>query len=176
MLKVNVECVADLTSLALPEMLGCRLGQVVNVASVPGDLVLPTRVLYAASKAFVHALSEGLYRELRGTSVFVTMVNPGAVKTQFQRGHGPPARSPARAQIGHPCRAGSRGHSSRAAPAAENDHLCSALLPVVAGLHAAVRLAFRPFRARAHPAAVPERGRAWQEAVGRRRRTLLYSG
>jgi short-subunit dehydrogenase len=85
MLKVNVECVADLTSLALPEMLGCRLGQVVNVASVPGDLVLPTRVLYAASKAFVHALSEGLYRELRGTSVFVTMVNPGAVKTQFQR-------------------------------------------------------------------------------------------
>lgn len=84
-LDVNVAALAHLTQLVLPEMLDRRSGHIVNVGSVAGDVVLPTRVLYGASKAFVQAFSEGLHRELRGSGVFVTVVNPGPVRTEFRR-------------------------------------------------------------------------------------------
>ena len=84
-LDVNVAALAHLTHLVLPEMLGRRSGHIVNIGSVAGDVILPTHVLYGASKAFVQAFSHGLSRELRGTGVFVTVVNPGPVRTEFRR-------------------------------------------------------------------------------------------
>ncbi len=94
MLAVNVEAVVHLTRLVLPEMLARNSGHIINVASVAGDLVVPPSVLYSATKAFVQAFSEGLYRELRGTGVRVSVVNPGPVQTEFARvssGLGPEA-------------------------------------------------------------------------------------
>ena len=39
------------------------------------------KTVYPASKTFVHSFSRGLNAELRGTNVFVSVVNPGAMKT-----------------------------------------------------------------------------------------------
>lgn len=85
MLAVNIEAVVHLTRLVLPEMLARNAGHIINVASVAGNLVVPPSVLYSATKAFVQAFSEGLYRELRGTGVRVSVVNPGPVRTEFAR-------------------------------------------------------------------------------------------
>ena len=85
MLAVNIEAVVHLTRLVLPEMLARNSGHIINVASVAGDLVVPPSVLYSATKAFVQAFTEGLYRELRGTGVRVSVVNPGPVRTEFAR-------------------------------------------------------------------------------------------
>lgn len=85
MLAVNIGAVVHLTRLVLPEMLARNSGHIINLASVAGDLVVPPSVLYSATKAFVQAFSEGLYRELRGTGVRVSVVNPGPVRTEFAR-------------------------------------------------------------------------------------------
>ncbi len=85
MLAVNIGAVVHLTRLVLPEMLARNSGHIIQVASVAGDLVVPPSVLYSATKAFVQAFGEGLYRELRGTGVRVSVVNPGPVRTEFAR-------------------------------------------------------------------------------------------
>ena len=66
-------------------MLARRSGHIVDVASIAADFVAPPRVLYSASKAFVQTFSRGLYRELRGTGVRVSVINPGPVRTEFRR-------------------------------------------------------------------------------------------
>jgi len=85
LLAVNVDAVVHLTNLVLPEMLARRSGHIVDVASIAADFVAPPRVLYSASKAFVQAFSRGLDRELRGTGVRVSVINPGPVRTEFRR-------------------------------------------------------------------------------------------
>lgn len=83
MVGVNIEAAVHLSRLVLPEMLARNSGHIINVASVAGNLVVPPSVLYSATKAFVQAFGEGLYRELQGTGVRVSVVNPGPVRTEF---------------------------------------------------------------------------------------------
>jgi short-subunit dehydrogenase len=61
-----------------------RGGGIVNVASVAGAQPIPLMATYAASKAFLIALSEALTDEAREHGVRVVVVNPGPVKTEFQ--------------------------------------------------------------------------------------------
>ncbi len=39
------------------------------------------KTVYPASKTFIHSFSRGLHEELKDTNVFVSVVNPGAMKT-----------------------------------------------------------------------------------------------
>ncbi|HKP74972.1 MAG TPA: SDR family NAD(P)-dependent oxidoreductase, partial [Longimicrobiaceae bacterium] len=82
---VRVNCIAplELSHLALREMRG-RGGGIVNVASVAAFQPVPFMATYAASKAFLLALSEALTDEGRAHGVRVVVVNPGPVKTEFQ--------------------------------------------------------------------------------------------
>ena len=82
---VRVNCIAplELSHHALRHMRG-RGGGIVNVASVAGYQPIPLMATYAASKAFVLALSEALTEEAREHGVRVVVVNPGPVKTEFQ--------------------------------------------------------------------------------------------
>jgi NADP-dependent 3-hydroxy acid dehydrogenase YdfG len=54
----------------------------VNLSSTAVDTVLPTMAVYAATKAGVRALSEGLRNE-SGATVRVTTVSPGMTRTDF---------------------------------------------------------------------------------------------
>jgi len=56
-------------------------GTVVNISSVGGKVALPTYPAYAGSKFAMEALSDSLRREVSGSGVKVTVVEPGAVKT-----------------------------------------------------------------------------------------------
>lgn len=58
-------------------------GQIVNIGSVLGSIPYPWFAAYSSSKAGLAALSQGLRRELGGTGVTVTHINPRAARTPF---------------------------------------------------------------------------------------------
>ena len=71
------------TKAFLPKMLGQKSGHIVNVASVAGSFGLPGIASYCASKFAMLGFSEGLYHELRGTGVGITVVSPIMVRPNF---------------------------------------------------------------------------------------------
>ena len=83
MVKVDVEAVVHLTTLALPGMAERGRGAVLNVASTAAMQPLPGQAGYGACKAFVLSYSRALATELKGTGVTVTALCPGPVPTEF---------------------------------------------------------------------------------------------
>jgi NAD(P)-dependent dehydrogenase (short-subunit alcohol dehydrogenase family) len=71
------------TKAALPHLLTRPEACVVNVSSIGGFTPVPGQTAYGASKAAVKLFTEGLYAELRGTDVAVTIVFTGAVATDI---------------------------------------------------------------------------------------------
>ncbi len=61
---------------------------IVNVSSMGAFAPVPGQTVYGASKAAVKLFTEGLYAELRGTPVAVTIVFPGAVATSIAENSG----------------------------------------------------------------------------------------
>lgn len=83
LVALNVAALTGLTLRVLPGMIARRCGGIINLGSVAGFVPGPYMALYFASKAFVHAFTEALAVECRGTGVTVTCVAPGPVETQF---------------------------------------------------------------------------------------------
>ncbi len=71
------------TKAFLPKMIEQKSGHIVNVASVAASFGLPGIASYCASKFAMLGFSEGLYHELKGTGVGVTVVSPIMVRTNF---------------------------------------------------------------------------------------------
>lgn len=86
MIAVNCAAVAQLCHRVLPGMVARNRGGILQISSGFGLTVTPGAAMYAATKHFVSALSEGLVMELQGTDVVVTQVCPGPVKTEFEAG------------------------------------------------------------------------------------------
>jgi NAD(P)-dependent dehydrogenase (short-subunit alcohol dehydrogenase family) len=61
---------------------------IVNVSSMGGFFPFPGQTLYGASKAALKLLTEGLYAELLETKIGVTVVFPGAIKTNIAQNSG----------------------------------------------------------------------------------------
>jgi len=72
----------------LPALLERPAASVVNVSSMGALVPFPGQSAYGASKAAVKLFTEGLYAELRGTNVAVTVVFPGAVGTNITANSG----------------------------------------------------------------------------------------
>lgn len=83
LLEVNVTALTRLTYLAIPHMQDHGGGRILNVASVLAYLPAPFFATYGASKAYVLAFSEGLAREMAGSSVSVSALCPGTTRTGF---------------------------------------------------------------------------------------------
>lgn len=77
------------TLAVLPTMCRRRHGHVVNVASIAGRVGAPFEAAYSASKFAMVGFSEALAVEAAPFSVRVSLVDPGAVATDFfeARGH-----------------------------------------------------------------------------------------
>lgn len=69
----------------LPHLLKRPKAHITNISSMGGFVPVPGQSIYGASKAAVKLLTEGLYAELKGTSVGVTVVFPGGVGTNIMK-------------------------------------------------------------------------------------------
>lgn len=86
MVALNAAALHRLLVAFLPAMAERGYGRVLNVASTAAFQPLPYMATYAATKAFVLALSEALWQEVRGTGVTVTCLAPGKTGTEFFEG------------------------------------------------------------------------------------------
>ena len=82
-MAVNFWGVVYTTKAALPHLLTRPEACVINVSSMGGFTPVPGQTAYGASKAAVKLFTEGLFAELRGTKVAVTIVFPGAIGTDI---------------------------------------------------------------------------------------------
>jgi short-subunit dehydrogenase len=69
----------------MPYLARSGRAHIVNVSSLFGVVAMPGQTAYCATKFAVRGLSEALQEELRGTSVGLTVVYPGAVATNIMR-------------------------------------------------------------------------------------------
>ncbi|AOF92560.1 oxidoreductase [Sinorhizobium sp. RAC02] len=68
---------------ALPRMRGQGRGHIVNVASIAGIAPAPGSGIYAGTKAALSAISYALAQELAPFGLWVTVVEPGSLRTDF---------------------------------------------------------------------------------------------
>ena len=83
LVNLNVRAVTELTSLVLPGMVERGFGRILNVASLAAFQSVPSMAAYAASKAYVLALTEALSEELKGSGVTATALCPGITDTDM---------------------------------------------------------------------------------------------
>ena len=102
LINLKALAVTRLTRAALPGMIECGHGSIVNVSSrlafsgSMGSSQLPKRATYAGANAFINTFSQLLQSELEGTGVQVQALCPGVVQTEFHQRVGiDPARYPA---------------------------------------------------------------------------------
>lgn len=82
-MAVNFDGTVSMCRAFLPHLLARPSAAVVNVSSMGGLAPVPGQTIYGASKAAVKLFTEGLYAELRGGPVAVTVVFPGGVSTNI---------------------------------------------------------------------------------------------
>ena len=82
MFDVNTKGLMYGVAAALPVFRQQGSGHFVNTLSTAGLKIVPTQVLYAASKNAARTFAEGLRQEM-GASIRVTSVSPGFVNTDF---------------------------------------------------------------------------------------------
>jgi short-subunit dehydrogenase len=83
-LQVNVIATSILTHQLLPNLMDQEQAYVLTVSSMAAFSPIGYKTVYPASKSFIHSFSRGLCEELKGTNVFVSVVNPGAMKTNAE--------------------------------------------------------------------------------------------
>ncbi|MTI32430.1 SDR family NAD(P)-dependent oxidoreductase [Xanthovirga aplysinae] len=83
MMQLNMHSLVALSYAFLPQLLKQPKAFILNVSSLTAYQAVPTLNIYAATKAFVLLFSRGLSRELKGSSVFVCCLSPGATQTEF---------------------------------------------------------------------------------------------
>ncbi len=81
--ETNVFGLVRMTQLVLPGMRKARSGRIVNMSSMGANFVFPGGGAYHASKYAVEAISDALRFEVKGFGVGVTVIQPGAIQTEF---------------------------------------------------------------------------------------------
>lgn len=83
MIALNVESLTALTYHFGRQMADAGKGRILNVASTAGFQPDPYFAAYGATKAYVISLTEALHKELESSGVTVTVLSPGATRTEF---------------------------------------------------------------------------------------------
>ena len=94
-LKLNVTATLALLQKSAQQMVGQQqanyprqAADIVIIGSVVGRHISPFSAVYGATKFAIHALAEGLRREVGPKGVRVSLVEPGVVISGFQAGAG----------------------------------------------------------------------------------------
>lgn len=83
MIDVNLRGVLHGIAAVLPYMQKQKSGHIINTASVAAHLIFPSSSVYSATKFAVRALTDGLRQEMAAQNIRVTLVSPGAVRTEL---------------------------------------------------------------------------------------------
>lgn len=83
--ETNVFGAFRLTQLVLPAMRAQGFGKIINLSSMGGRLTFPGGGAYHASKYALEALSDALRFEVRGFGVEVVLIEPGLIRTDFDK-------------------------------------------------------------------------------------------
>lgn len=83
MIDINIKGMMYVTKAVLPIMLKRKTGHIVNMGSIAGKEVYVKGNVYCASKHAVDAFNSGLRMDLLGSGIKVSVINPGAVNTEF---------------------------------------------------------------------------------------------
>ncbi len=85
MLQVHIHMTTESMRLFLPDMMKQGHGIIINVASVAGLFPIPYMAAYAATKAYLIALTEGVAMEARKSGVIIQACCPGYTDTDFHQ-------------------------------------------------------------------------------------------
>jgi len=81
--NVNLIGAMRIVHALLPSMRAAKSGQIVNVASIAGHMLILPNLVYSAAKHGMVVWSEGLALELADDNIFVQTISPGRVLTDF---------------------------------------------------------------------------------------------
>jgi short-subunit dehydrogenase len=81
--ETNLFSLIGLTQLVIPIMRKQQSGRIVNVSSVAGRIARPLSSVYDATKHALEALSDGLRGELAPFGIYVIVIEPGFILTEF---------------------------------------------------------------------------------------------
>jgi NAD(P)-dependent dehydrogenase (short-subunit alcohol dehydrogenase family) len=82
--ETNVFGWLELTNLVIPLMRKQGFGRIIQNSSVLGFVSMPFRGAYNASKYAIEGLSDTLRLELKGSNIFVSLIEPGPISSQFR--------------------------------------------------------------------------------------------
>jgi short-subunit dehydrogenase len=82
--ETNVFGLQEVTNAVIPVMRRQGHGRIIQISSLLGLVPMPYRGAYNASKFAVEALSDTLRLELRGTNIFVSLIEPGPIVSHFR--------------------------------------------------------------------------------------------
>lgn len=83
MLALNAQALLELTHLMLPRLVQRGRGGIILPGSIVGFQGTPWAAHYAATKAYVQTLAEGLHQELKPQGINVLALAPGPVHSGF---------------------------------------------------------------------------------------------
>jgi 3-oxoacyl-[acyl-carrier protein] reductase len=82
-IRVNLKSIFNCTKAAVRPMIKQRVGRIVNISSVAGQIGNPGQGNYAASKAGVMGFTKTVAKELAGRNITVNAVAPGFIDTEM---------------------------------------------------------------------------------------------
>jgi NAD(P)-dependent dehydrogenase (short-subunit alcohol dehydrogenase family) len=82
--ETNVFGWLELTNLAIPVMRKQGYGRIIQNSSILGFVAMPFRGAYNASKYAIEGLSDTLRLELKGTGIYVSLIEPGPITSKFR--------------------------------------------------------------------------------------------
>ena len=83
MIQLNITSLSELSHLFITDMISEGGGGVINVGSVASLTPVPYSSVYAATKAYVLSLSEGLRYEYKNLNIKIMALLPGATVSNF---------------------------------------------------------------------------------------------
>ncbi len=83
--ETNVFGLVRLTQLVLPGMRERGFGRIVNISSMGANFTFPGGGAYHATKYALEAISDALRYEVEGFGIDVVVVQPGAIRTEFDK-------------------------------------------------------------------------------------------
>ena len=82
--ETNIFGWVELTNNVLPVMRKQGYGRIIQNSSILGFMALKYRGAYIASKYAIEGLSDTLRLELRDTNIYVSLIQPGPIKSKFR--------------------------------------------------------------------------------------------